>query len=152
MKRLLIVLTIMLSVLAISGCKKENKAAGHAAKLVGEWKCTPEEIDAEIYVCFDADGSFELYQKIGDGRHRRYTGVWEIEGKMLSGKYSDGSSWGSSYEIRFINAETLVLTAQNGSAEEHTYFREPVPSEVREGCLEVRSDGILNSQPQYLWL
>ena len=90
---------------------------------------------------------------LGEGRYRHYTGSWSIEGDVLSGTYADGSAWGSSYKMSFSGKDSMVLTAQNSSEEAMTYSRESIPSEVKDGCIEVKSSlGMLNSQPQYRWL
>ena len=152
MKKLIFILT-SLAILSATGCKKEEKPIDCNAVLPGEWHCAPGGFDADIYVAFNEDGSFDLYQQTGDGRHRHYTGNWTCEGSTLSGTYADGTTWGSSYKAMFKDEDTMTLTALNGSKEVMTYVREAVPSEVIEGCIEVRSSlRMLNSQPQYSWL
>ena len=152
MRKVLYILAALMLITAV-GCKKEEKKIDYKARLAGEWHCTPAEIDADIYVTFDAEGSFDLYQQIGEGRHRHYTGTWSSEESTLSGTYSDGSAWGSTYRMEFPDENTMKLTALNGSEEVMTYVREAVPAEVKEGCIEVKSSlRILNSQPQYRWL
>ena len=74
----------------------------------------------QVYVNFAKDMSFELYQKIGEGRYRKYEGTYSVAGSTVSGKYSDGEKWGSDYAASF-EGEKLVLTAQNGSEEVCTY-------------------------------
>ena len=152
MKRLLYILAALMLITA-TGCKKDDKQKDLKAITVGEWHCVPEGIDADIYVTFAAEGGFDLYQQIGEGRHRHYTGTWTLEGNILSGIYADETAWGSSYKVEFSDDNTMILTAQNGSEEITTYVRESVPTEVKEGCIDVKSSfGMLNSQPQYRWL
>lgn len=151
MKRLLFILTALMLITA-TGCKKDEKTIDCKATLPGEWHCTPEGLDADIYADFEENGSFDLYQKLGEGRYRHYTGTWECKGNTLSGKYSDGSDWGSSYTVVFTDNDNMTFTALNGSEEVMVYTRESVPSEVKEDCIEAKSEGILNSQPQYRWL
>ena len=151
MKRLLFILTALMLITA-TGCKKDEKPIDCKATLPGEWHCTPEGLDADIYADFEENGSFDLYQKLGEGRYRHYTGTWECKGNTLSGKYSDGSDWGSSYTVVFTDNDNMTFTALNGSEEVMVYTRESVPSEVKEDCIEAKSEGILNSQPQYRWL
>lgn len=151
MKRLLFILTALMLITA-TGCKKDEKVIDCKATLPGEWHCTPAELDADIYAAFDENGRFDLYQKLGEGRYRHYTGTWECKGNTLSGNYSDGNAWGSSYTVEFTDQDHMTFTALNGSKEVMVYTRESVPSEVKEDCIEAKSDGILNSQPQYRWL
>ena len=151
MKKILFILAALM-VISATGCKKDEKLIDCKATLPGEWHCTPEGIDADIYAAFDESGSFDLYQRLGEGRYRHYTGTWKCEGNTLSGIYSDGSAWGSSYTVTFTDLDNMTLTALNGSEEVMAYAREPVPSEVKEDCIEAKSEGMLNSHPQYRWL
>jgi hypothetical protein len=73
-----------------------------------------------VYVDFRQDLSFELYQKVGEGRYRKFDGTYAVSGTILSGKYSDGEKWGSDYAVSF-DGEKMLLTAQNGSEEVCTY-------------------------------
>lgn len=152
MRKILYILAA-LTLLAAAGCKKEEKKVDYKALISGEWHCSPADIETDVHAVFEADGCFDAYQKIGEGRYRHYTGTWSSEGSTLSGIYSDGSAWGSTYRMEFPDDNTMTLTALNGSEEVMTYFREAVPAEVKEGCIDVKSSlGILNSQPQYRWL
>lgn len=152
MKRILYMFAA-LALLMTTGCKKDEKPVDYKGLLPGEWHCAAVEFGADVYVSFEKDGDFDLYQMLGQGRYRHYTGSWSIEGDILSGTYSDGTAWGSSYKMSFSGKDSMVLTAQNGSEEAMTYSRESIPSEVKDGCIDVRSSfGMLNSQPQYRWL
>lgn len=152
MKRILYMLAA-LALLMATGCKKDEKPVDYKGLLPGEWHCAAVEFGADVYACFEADGDFDLYQMLGEGRYRHYTGNWSIKGDILSGTYSDGAAWGSSYKMSFNGNDSMTLTAQNGSEEVVIYSRESIPSEVKEGCIDVKSSfGMLNSQPQYRWL
>ena len=93
-----------------------------------------ESID--VYVSF-GDGTFDLYQKVGEGRYFLYDGTYTLTGNVLSGLYSDGTSWGSDYDIS-LETDSLVLTANNGSGEVSVYTREDIPAEVL-GNITVKS-------------
>lgn len=110
-----------------------------AEKITGEWHCVVSDIDADIYLALVSDNTFELYQKVGEGSHRLYRGVWSVNEttKTLSGKYNDGTEWGSSYETSVSedkNSMTLVPKAAT-TKEEHIYRRENIPDEVKEGSV-----------------
>lgn len=140
MKRLIYIFVAMLMVVTTS-CKKETPATNvdNGAKLVGEWHCTPEQMDVDIYVEFCNDSTFNLYQKIGEGRHRCYSGTWSVKKNTLSGTYTDGTVWGSSYTIAFTDSNNMTLTAENGSNEVMTYVRESIPSDIIDGSITTRS-------------
>lgn len=120
-----------------------------AEKIIGEWHCVVSDIDADIYLSLTDDKKFELYQKIGEGSHRLYRGSWAMDTKeILSGKYNDGTPWGSSYAVVFSeDKNSLTLTPTSAvTQEDHVYRRESIPSAVKDGCIvEVKSEN--HSEP-----
>lgn len=132
-------LFILISVLGlICSCKeKDNGPKTMQEKLCGEWHSIslPEglQFKADIYLSFSSDGVFELFQMIDDGAYRLYRGTWELEGSTLSGEYSDGEPWASSYDV-VMNDKTMSLTSQNESAEKTIYESCTIPDKVRNGC------------------
>ncbi len=109
--------------MASVSCGEKNEGPAVSEKIVAEWHLVSVSgmtSAPEVYVDFAQDLSFSLYQKIGEGRYRRYEGTYTVSGSLVSGKYSDGEKWGSDYEASF-EGENLVLTAQNGSEEVCTY-------------------------------
>ena len=115
-----------------------------AEMIIGEWHCIIADINADIYISFISDFSFNLYQKIGDGAHHLYNGKWEIDEKsaVLSGKYNDGNAWGSSYTIAVSEDKNSMTLVSLEAKEEQVYRRENIPADVKEGCVvEVRSAG-----------
>ena len=125
-------LMLALSLFAFAGCEKEKQqAVDLSVTVAGEWHCTPEAYDADIYVAFDTDGVFHLYQRVGEGRYRHYDGNWFVEKDVLRGVYSDGEEWGCTYKIAFDGDNLMVLTAMNDNAEAMTYVREVIPADVR---------------------
>lgn len=119
-------------------CASCNTTEQTASLIEGEWHHNTELCD--IYVSFASTGNFELFQKLGEGRHYLYCGTWSLEGDTLSGVYNDGTPWGSSYTVSFDGDNTMTLTATNGSSESNTYTRKAIPEEVRnESATQVRS-------------
>ena len=136
MKKSIYILIALL--LVATGCKKD-KPVDHARLIIGEWHCTPETFEADVYLALDNDGTFDLYQQIGEGRHRHYSGEWELDGTTLSGTYSSGDDWGSGYQVSFSGDNTMSLKTLNGSEEVMKYSRKAIPSEVIKGSIEVKS-------------
>ena len=121
--------TISKIILAISvvfasfSCGNPDEGPVVSDKIVAEWhlvSVTGLSSVPEVYVDFAQNLTFELYQKVGEGRYRKYEGTYAVDGSLLSGKYSDGETWGSDYNVSF-DGENLVLTARNGSQEVCTY-------------------------------
>ncbi len=137
---------VCLNVLSV-GC---NRKVETPLTVEGEWELTNIETRAvkigsdevEVYLSFEADRTFEIFQIIGSGRYRRYTGTWTLGGTTLSGKYSDGSSWGSIYAVELAdNTLTLTSTASSASTadkktEVEVYTRTAIPSAVRKDAYD----------------
>lgn len=117
-----------------TSCEKED----YPALIEGEWHYATDECD--IYISFTSEGSFELFQRLGEGRYRLYNGSWRLKEETLSGEYNDGNPWGSSYKVSFEGSDKMTLTANNGSKEAITYTRKSIPEEVlNNSTCEVRS-------------
>lgn len=140
MEKSILVLFLTAILLSISSCGKTHSAEPYPIDITGEWHLVSagelpmESID--VYVSF-GDGTFDLYQKVGEGRYFLYDGTYTLTGNVLSGLYSDGTSWGSDYDIS-LETDSLVLTANNGSGEVSTYVRKAIPDEVS-GNVAVKS-------------
>lgn len=137
MKARIYFLITALCALAFVGCGKEKDTpkVDNAAKVVGEWHCAPEGMDVDVYVAFDAAGTFDEYQRLGEGRYRHYAGTWSVNKSTLSGVYADGTEWGSSYTLSF-DGETMTLTANNDSAEAIVYTKTTIPADVKDEAIE----------------
>ena len=135
MKKIIIVLYIVLSGV-FSGCTKMKV---ETANVQGEWKLesfygveAAGSVAQEVYVDFKSDGSFELFQKLGDAGHFRYfKGSYSLNGTVLSGVYSDGTPWAADYSAK-NDADKLRLTSTLSSgAGEYVYVKTEIPQSVR---------------------
>lgn len=103
--------------------------------VTGEWELSKVETKSvkigdesvTVYVKFDR-GTFTLYQVLGKGRPRKYTGTYTLSDNLLSGKYSDGSNWGSSYTVS-ASGSTLNL-AQTGGKEIDSFRKTTIPQDI----------------------
>ena len=118
--RVLILAAILLSALvSFSSCKKDEKTLD----VKGEWELTEVKmatksalVGAEtvtVYLNLAEDGSFAMYQMVGDGRFVTFSGSWKLAGSTLSGTYADGTSWASAYEVS-VEKSTLTMTTEDG--------------------------------------
>lgn len=145
MKKTLYIITLAMALFVMAGCKKTPKPDPVPA-VVGEWQLSNIEVKSvsyagetvDVYVAFmeekAEDGTvvrtFELYQMVGQGRFRKYTGKWTLEGNILSGTYSSNKKpWGSDYEIS-VEDSTLKLTSVN-TGEVDTYQKTTIPDTVK---------------------
>lgn len=137
MKTRIYFLMAALCACGLVGCNKEKDTpkVDNTAKVVGEWHCAPEGMDVDVYVAFDAAGTFDEYQRLGEGRYRHYAGTWSVNKSELSGVYADGTEWGSSYTLSF-DGDTMTLTANNDSAETIVYTKTVIPAEVKDEAID----------------
>ena len=131
-KTLLIISTLIL----LASCGEKNGGKTELTleqKLCTEWHSTFLPVDGDIYVSFNDNKTFELYQQIGEGAHRLYRGTWNLDENLLTGKYNDGEEWAAAYTIT-INDKQLIMTSVNDAAEESVFAKEDIPEEVVQTC------------------
>ena len=131
MKKLLYILTAIV-VLASCGKNGDDKLTPEQ-KLCTEWHSTQLPVTGDIYIDFNDDKTFELYQQIGEGAYRLYRGTWNLEGDLLTGRYNDGEDWACSYTVA-LEGNKLTLTSSNSAAEVSVYEKSSIPASVKESC------------------
>lgn len=138
MKRILYIIS---AALILGACGNNNGSPSpdgpdtpsDQTSIVGEWHSTSLTVSGDVYLDFNDDESFEMYQKIGEGAYRLYRGTWNIEESILTGKYNDGEAWAASYDA-VLDGNKLTLTSKNDAAEMTEYTSCTIPEEVRTGC------------------
>ena len=147
MKKLFALAAVLLTIAACGG--KDNPdtpsptpggggGGGSTTKLdvTGSWELSNVEtkvsvgsVNVSVYISFTSDGSFTLYQKIGEGRYTRFTGAYTVSAdNKLSGKYSNNAAWGP-YTAAMASGK-LTLTSAGGK-EVDTYTKiSAIPSSV----------------------
>ena len=73
-----------------------------------------------VEITFNADKTFSITQTLGGGSAEEFAGSWQLAGNVLTGKYSNGKAWGSSYEV---SVENSTLTMIPESKEEIYSYR-----------------------------
>lgn len=132
MKKLLYILTAV-AILASCGEKAGTGKQTLEHKVCAEWHSTQLPISGDIYIDFNGDKTFELYQQIGEGAYRLYRGTWNLEGDLLTGKYNDGEDWACAYTVA-LEGNKLTLTSSNSAAEVSVYEKTSIPASVKESC------------------
>lgn len=130
MKKILYTICIIAGVLATVSCGKHKP---DKLDISGSWELTDiqtksAQIGSEtvsVYLEF-TDADFAIYQKIGEGRYRKYTGTYTLTGDVLDGEYSDGKALGSTYKVS-LDGESMVL---DSAGETDTYTRTEIPASV----------------------
>ena len=114
-----------------AGCSKDDNPTV-APEIAGEWHLatwngeTPTDFD--VYMELLSNGSFNIFQKVETSLYVHYTGTFRVMDNQLSGRYSDGVEWSSSYTYA-ISGGTLTLTSPN--SEVSIYKKTTIPQEVR---------------------
>ena len=148
MRKTIYIVLAALGLCLFAGCgsSDKEKVSPTAKLLVGEWQLktwtgeTPQDFD--IYLSFDADNTFEIYQRLAEVKYQKFTGSYQVQNDVLSGKYSGGKNFGSTYDISFNESGstlTLTLTSATGVAEMGVYVRAAIPDEVKNGAAVMKS-------------
>lgn len=83
--------------------------------VLSQWNGS-QELPRSIYLHLAADRSFELYQSLNTIGYSKYTGTYTVtvyeQKALLSGTYTDGTPWESSYVVESQTAELLRLRSK----------------------------------------
>lgn len=117
------------AVLAFASCVKSEDAV--VKQLAGDWYYETVEADTpvQVYVSFAKDMTFELYQKVGEGAFRKYSGTYTFDGTLLDGVYSDKAPWKEAKTVTIDGDSLTAVGVKTG--ETITYVRKLVPATVR---------------------
>ena len=145
MKRFLTLASLMMLALSFLSASCEPDPKDTPLVLEGQWQITQLTTKAvtigdqqvDVYIAFSGDGSFDLYQMLGTGRYRKFTGSWTLtDNHLLSGSYSGGKEWASTYEVTMDDAQTqMTLTSTATPQEVSTYRKQPIPQDVIDNAL-----------------
>lgn len=133
MKKIVYIFAAVAALILTASCQKE---AGRLMNdIVGDWHYSAEEsgVKEDIWISFAADGTFEMYQKIGEGPYWHSKGEYTADPAtgILTGVYSDRYPWKYSYKVE-AGTGTLQMTAVELEGHTLTYTRETIPAEVRD--------------------
>lgn len=151
MKSLKIWSLIALFAMALVGCGGDddtNNGGGTSivqTDIYGKWHLATVSGSApefDVYIEFTKDGQFNIYQQVWTLTYEHYTGTFNVNGGVLSGKYSDGSAWTGSYKFSVANSK-LTLTNVDNSDEVNVYVACKIPAEVIEEATTTRAEGVV---------
>lgn len=127
---------LAVAVTLFAACNKDNNTS--KLDVAGSWELTGVATKAtvgsetvEVYVEFTSEGTFTLYQKLGQGRYTVFKGNYTVDAAAgkLSGKYSGGKTWGPYSGA--VEGNTLTLTSDGGK-EVDTYKKiDAIPDAVK---------------------
>lgn len=99
-------------------------------KMCGTWQLdrwrgsTP---NFEVYMDIQEDGTVTLWQKIESREWDRYDSVATLNNNTISGTYSDGVAWSTSYSVS-IEGEAMTWTSTLDSSDISIYTRTALPA------------------------
>ena len=140
MKRAAIMfIAVAMAFLTVASCSKVNPDKGSNADIAGDWQLMDVQFQTKsaviggenitVYLRLSKDGSFGMWQQLGQGRFKSFTGTWSYSKGILSGSYTDGSKWGSEYEVS-IEEDFLTMTALPDRLDVYSYSRCTIPGNV----------------------
>lgn len=115
---------------AFAACSEKD--SDNLSKVAGEWHYTGEEsgVQIDIYLGLYSDGTFDLYQKVGDGPHYLYKGKYNYDGQVLTGIYSDDTPWAHDYKVS-RSGKNMTITSVAMPDYSLTLSKESIPESVR---------------------
>ena len=122
----------------VSACGDKGSDSKKGLDITGQWELIDietkvvhiGEAEIEVYIEFNKDNTFNLWQMIGAGRFEKMTGTWILNQNVLSGKYSDGKAWGANYEVG-IESGNLVMTETKQDIQTYIYRKCTIPSDIQ---------------------
>lgn len=152
MKKIFRLFMVALMAVALCSCNEDKPdngpkpgPVGGAGEVVeatmenmhGEWKLTawsgsvgfPDD-QHTVYLRLDKSGSFALYQiNINNAGVEVYNGTFALNGRTITGNYSDGAAWASDYNLEEIRQNQMIWQV-GSTGEKSTYFRTQIPEDV----------------------
>jgi hypothetical protein len=130
---------MMIAVVGLIGCNPPHIEGGDdepqiVIELARCWQLSSfcgEPTDVDICIDFRKDGKFTIYQRTEELAYTTFTGTYtaDEEKSLLSGVYSDGVKWASSYHYTVDKeAETLTLESVERPSEVSIYVPAKVPA------------------------
>lgn len=107
--------------------------------IYGAWNLDSWSGDKEntprIYIVFNEDGTFDLYQQMYSVLWFRYEGDYQVNSSVLTGVYADGTPWTNSYTVDYSQEPKLIrLTDMEDADDVAIYSSCKVPDSVIEGA------------------
>ena len=142
MKSLKIFSLALLLVMAAVGCKPEGSGStGKKGALVGEWKLAmwnEAEPEFNVYIDFNEDGSFEMYQQVWSFDYELFTGNYVNNCDIVTGNYADGSNWACGY--KFVKeGNQLTMHSQEDQSVTSVYEECEIPAEIKAEATDTRA-------------
>lgn len=137
-----IALILLACTMVFAACKKEKKPTPPSldGSVVGSWHLvswTGSSVVQDVYISFEENGGFDLYQRIDAPYYEHFDGVYTVNGTNMTGHYSDGVEWdGSPYKITFSDeGKTMSMTRSSNPDDVSVYAKTDIPDDILSGIL-----------------
>jgi hypothetical protein len=147
MKKLIYILAGIAAIVGFSSCggggddnggeNPSEEETGLSTQIVGSWHLTSSTYSGvDVWVSFSSSKTFKLYQKTSEeAMYSLFEGNYNVSGDKVTGTYSDGASWGSSY-TGSVSGSTLTL---DSGTESLSYTKASIPSTVTDNVHSTKS-------------
>ena len=95
--------------------------------------------EADLYIEFESNGVFTILQRTDGVGYKEYKGTYELDNNssIVSGVYSDGESWSSSYKVSLNENMELVMENTADASEVTIYEWAEMPEIVAEQSISL---------------
>uniref|UniRef100_UPI0040562F1A lipocalin family protein n=1 Tax=Alistipes sp. TaxID=1872444 RepID=UPI0040562F1A len=138
MKNLKIWSLALVLLMAMTGCEPtptDNFKAGDVKAIVNEWRLVEWDSEVapyDVYVDFNEDNTFVIYQRIYGAAYERFDGNYSLNGNNLTGMYGDGTELKPYRAEVSVDGETLRLHSTEGEREiMGVYAKTTIPENVK---------------------
>lgn len=143
MKRELKMGVVAVLAFLMAGCggnDKKEDAINYDGWMLSTWN-GGTELSGKVFLQLNGDMTFVLYQCIDTPGYQKLTGTYSIDGQVISGVYSSGIPWESSYVIEKQTKTELQLRSEKEIVSLYTAVE--VPAYAKDGVVAsgVRSSG-----------
>lgn len=150
MKFAKIFIVAIIALLGVTACGDPNNSTGGGnddptsewsdnGSPIGEWVLTEwngsKELPFGVYIRFNEDNTFDLYQHTYTVLWVHYTGTFSLNGSTLNGVYSDGEKW-NQYTIKYNSETNQIRLTNSDKNEEGIYSATTIPAEIIEDATE----------------
>lgn len=136
MKRGLKIGVVAVLAFLMAGCggsDKKKDTINYDGWMLSTWN-GGTELSGKVYLQLNADMTFSLFQCIDTPGYQKMTGTYARDGEVLSGTYSGGTPWESSYYVIEKQTKTeLQLRSEKDIVSLYTAVE--VPAFVKDGVV-----------------
>ena len=144
MKRGLKICVVAALAFLMAGCggsDKKKEEPNYDGWMLARWGGSTD-LSGKVFLQLNEDMTFTLYQSIDTPGYQKLIGTYTKEGQVLSGTYSSGTPWESSYAVEKQTKTELQLRSEKDDVVS-LYTAVEIPAYAKDGVVGagVRSSG-----------